>query len=80
VNASSQGAEILHEAGGGRLVAPEDPAALAAAAAWFMGLPQEQVSALGTRNRAYAEAHFDQRKILAAHEDFMFGAGATSAR
>jgi colanic acid biosynthesis glycosyl transferase WcaI len=76
VNASSQGAEILREADGGRLVAPEDPAALAAAAAWFMELPQEQLRAFGTRNRAYAEAHFDQRKILAAHEDFMFGVGA----
>jgi hypothetical protein len=27
---------------------------------------------LGARNRAYAEAHFDQRKILGAHEEFMF--------
>jgi len=81
VNAGSQGAEILREADGGRLVAPEDPAALAAAAAWFMELPQEQLRAFGTRNRAYAEAHFDQRKILAAHEDFMFGmAASTSSR
>jgi glycosyltransferase involved in cell wall biosynthesis len=73
VNASSQGAEILREADGGRLVAPEDPAALAAAAAWFMEQPQEQLRAFGARNRAYAEAHFDQRKILAAHEAFMTG-------
>jgi glycosyltransferase involved in cell wall biosynthesis len=71
VNASSQGAEILRAADGGRLVAPEDPSALAAAAAWFMELPQEQLRAFGTRNRAYAEAHFDQRKILAAHEAFI---------
>ena len=74
VNASSQGAEILREADGGRLVAPEDPQALAAAAAWFVALPPEQRTAYGRRNRAYAEAHFDQRKILAAHEEFMFGA------
>ena len=71
VNASSQGAEILGEADGGRLVAPEDPAALAAAAAWFMELPQAQRCAFGARNRAYAEAHFDQRKLLAAHEAFI---------
>jgi glycosyltransferase involved in cell wall biosynthesis len=74
VNASSQGAEILLEADGGRLVAPEDPEALAAAAEWFMGLSPEQLRGYGTRNRAYAETHFDQRKILAAHEEFMFGA------
>ena len=74
MNAGSQGAEILLEADGGRLVAPEDPQALAAAAEWFMGLSPEQLRGYGTRNRAYAEAHFDQRKIRAAHEDFMFGA------
>lgn len=78
VNASSQGAEILRDADGGRLVAPEDPAALAAAAAWFMELPQEQQRGFGRRNRAYAEVHFDQRKILAAHEEFMFGVGAAA--
>jgi colanic acid biosynthesis glycosyl transferase WcaI len=77
VNASSQGAEILREADGGRLIAPEDPAALADAAKWFMTLPPEQHRAFGARNRAYAEAHFDQRKILAAHEDFMFGAAGS---
>jgi colanic acid biosynthesis glycosyl transferase WcaI len=74
VNAGSQGAEILLEADGGRLVEPEAPHALAAAAEWFMGLSPEQLRGYGTRNRAYAEAHFDQRKILAAHEEFMFGA------
>ena len=78
VSASSQGAEILREADGGRIVAPEDPAALAEAAGWFMKLPAERVREFGARNRAYAEAHFDQRKIVAAHEDFMFGAGATA--
>jgi hypothetical protein len=43
-----------------------------------MKLPAERVREFGARNRAYAEAHFDQRKIVAAHEDFMFGAGATA--
>ena len=74
VNDGSQGAEILREADGGRLVAPEDPQALAAAAAWFMTLAPEQLRGFGARNRAYAESHFDQRRILAAHEAFMFGA------
>ena len=71
----------LLEANGGRLVAPEDPDALAAAADWLMGLSPEQLRGYGTRNRAYAEAHFDQRKILAAHERFMFGGrGRAGAR
>ena len=74
VNAGSQGAEILREANGGRIVAPEDPAAVAEAAQWFMMLSAEERRAFGLRNRAYAEAHFDQRKILAAHEHFMLGA------
>ena len=80
VNTSSQGAEILREADGGRLVAPEDKRALAAAAAWFMALPPEEMKAYGARNRAYAEAHFDQRKILAAHEEFMFGCDGAAVR
>jgi glycosyltransferase involved in cell wall biosynthesis len=71
VNARSQGAEILREAGGGRLVPPEDPGALAEAARWFMEQPAAELEAFGVRNRSYAEMHFDQRKILAAHEAFM---------
>jgi len=80
VNAGSQGAEILRDADGGRLVAPEDPQALATAAAWFMALPAEELKGYGARNRAYAAAHFDQRKILAAHEEFMFGCGGATVR
>ena len=76
VNASSQGAEILRDADGGRLVPPEDPAALAAAAQWFAELSPAQLRGFAARNRAYAEAHFDQRKILAAHETFMLRATA----
>lgn len=80
VNASSQGAEILRDADGGRIVAPEDPDALAAAARWFTELPAEQRQAFGTRNRSYAEKHFDQRKTLAAHERFMFGVNGSGRR
>jgi colanic acid biosynthesis glycosyl transferase WcaI len=74
VNPGSQAAEILNEADGGLLIAPEDPSALAAAAEWFLAQPPDHLCILGTRNRAYAEAHFDQQKILAEHEQFMFGA------
>lgn len=74
VNPGSQAAEILNEADGGLLIAPEDPSALAAAAEWFRAQPPDHLRILATRNRAYAEAHFDQQKILAEHEQFMFGA------
>jgi len=71
VNPGSQAAEILREADGGALVAPEDPEALSAAAQWFMTQSREALTAFGERNRSYAEVHFDERKIVAAHEDFM---------
>jgi glycosyltransferase involved in cell wall biosynthesis len=74
VNPDSQAAEILRAADGGPIVAPEDPEALAAAARWCAAQVRETLAALGHRNRAYAEAHFDQRKILAAHEDFLLTA------
>ncbi len=73
VNATSQAAEILREAGGGLVVAPEDPDALARAAAWFAAADAPTLDAFAARNRAYAEQHFDQRKILAAHEAFLLG-------
>jgi putative colanic acid biosynthesis glycosyltransferase WcaI len=71
VNPGSQAAEILREADGGALVSPEDPEALSAAVQWFMAQSQEALTAFGERNRAYAEEHFDERKIVAAHEAFM---------
>jgi glycosyltransferase involved in cell wall biosynthesis len=80
VNAGSQGSEILREADGGRIVAPENPAALADAARWFMEQSAEQLETFGRRNRTYAEAHFDQRKILAAHEQFILGPDRTAVR
>lgn len=71
VNPTSQAAEIVRDADGGILVAPEDPEALSAAARWFRTQNADTMAAFGARNRAYAEAHFDQRKIVAAHEAFM---------
>lgn len=71
VNPTSQAAEIVRDADGGMLVTPEHPEALAAAARWFAGENAETLEGFGARNRAYAEEHFDQRKIVAAHEAFM---------
>jgi colanic acid biosynthesis glycosyl transferase WcaI len=71
VNPTSQAADILREADGGILVAPEDPAALADAARWCSAAPAATLKSFGARNRAYAEQHFDGRRIVAAHERFM---------
>ena len=83
VNPTSQAAEIVREANGGMLVVPEDPEALSASARWFMTQSGETLAAFAARNRAYAEEHFDQRRIVAAHEALMLkviDAGSTSAR
>lgn len=79
VNTGSQAADILREAGGGILVAPDDPGALAAGARRVASMDSAALEQFGTRNRQYAEIHFDQRKILAAHETFML-AGITGTR
>jgi colanic acid biosynthesis glycosyl transferase WcaI len=71
VNPASQAAELLLEADGGVLVAPEDPAALGAAAHELSEACAERLGVFGARNRAYAERHFDERHVLAAHERFM---------
>ena len=71
VNPGSQAARLLGEADGGVLVAPEDPNALAEAARWFSTADPVVLAAFSQRNRAYAEQHFDQRNIIAAHEHFI---------
>lgn len=73
VNSSSQGAEILREANGGMLVAPEDPLALVRGVEALMSAGPGPLAAMGARNRAYAEQQFDQRKILAEHEKLILG-------
>lgn len=71
VNSSSQGAEILRDANGGLLVAPEDPFALVRGVEALMNATPDALAAMGQRNRSYAERHFDQRKIVAQHEAFI---------
>ena len=70
VNPASQGAMLLREAGGGVIVPPENPGALA------MGVIRlrsdaETLKVMGQRNRQYAEKHFDRRQIFVAQEDFL---------
>jgi colanic acid biosynthesis glycosyl transferase WcaI len=71
VNPASQAARLLRKADGGVLVAPEDPNALAEAARWFTTAAPLVVAGFSQRNRRYAEQHFDQRNIIAAHEHFI---------
>ena len=70
-NPDSQAAQLLRDAGGGTLIAPEDPDALAAAALQFFRADADALRSLGERNREYAERHFDQRRILAEQEQFL---------
>ena len=70
VNPSSQGALLLGESQGGVIVAPENPAALAAAVKQLQALPTA-LQEMGRRNREYAEKHFDRRQIFAAQEAFL---------
>lgn len=74
VNPASQAAEIMRDAEGGLVVPPEDPAALVGAVRSLMSQPLEMHAALGARNRAYAEEHFDQRRILEGQEQFLLTA------
>jgi colanic acid biosynthesis glycosyl transferase WcaI len=71
VNALSQAAEILREADGGILVAPEDPIALVAGVEALASASPDALAGMSRRNRHYAERCFDQRAILAQHEQFM---------
>jgi len=70
VNTDSQGAQLLRESGGGRIVEPENPAALIEGLKELMQdkkIRQE----MGARNRAYAVEHFDRKKVLKVQEVFL---------
>jgi colanic acid biosynthesis glycosyl transferase WcaI len=70
VNASSQGAELLREAGGGRVVPPEHPAALAMAVR-EMSADAGALERMGRANRTYALEYFDERKVMQSLERFV---------
>jgi colanic acid biosynthesis glycosyl transferase WcaI len=71
VHPASQAAQLIRAADGGVLVAPEDAQALAEAARQLTASDRAALDAVGARNRAYAEQHFDERRVLAAQEAFM---------
>jgi colanic acid biosynthesis glycosyl transferase WcaI len=70
-NPESQAAQLLRNAGGGVLVEPEDPSALAVAARRLSSSDCATLRSLGELNRAYAEQHFDQEKVLSEQEQFL---------
>jgi colanic acid biosynthesis glycosyl transferase WcaI len=74
VHPASQAAQLVRAADGGVLVAPEDAQALAAAARQLAASDRAALDAVAARNRAYAEQHFDERRVLAAQEAFMVDA------
>jgi glycosyltransferase involved in cell wall biosynthesis len=70
-NPESQAAQLLRDAGGGLLIAPEDADALAMAARTLSTSGRDTLAAFGTRNRTYAEMNFDQQKVLVEQERFL---------
>jgi len=70
INKNSQAAMVIRKAGGGLIIEPEDPCALANGVKLMMSNPKKS-NRMAKLNRAYAEQHFDQRKILAMQEQFL---------
>ena len=67
VNPESQAAVIIRDALGGVIVPAEDPAALAAAVA-DLRTRRDELATMASRNRAYAERHFDRNTIVVAQQ------------
>jgi colanic acid biosynthesis glycosyl transferase WcaI len=67
VNPQSQAAGFVRDADGGLVVEPENAAALAAAVLRLLSSEQER-TAMGARNRMYAERRFDRSRIVRAQQ------------
>jgi colanic acid biosynthesis glycosyl transferase WcaI len=70
INANSQGAKLLREAGGGVIVEPENPTALVEGLKGLM-CDERVLKEMGERNRRYAVEHFDRKEILRTQEGFL---------
>ncbi len=69
VNASSQGAVLLRQSGGGEIVEPESPSALGDVVLRLLS-NRASLGGMGRANRMFAEENFDQRRILKLQELF----------
>lgn len=59
-----EGARVIHEAGAGLSVAPEDPKALAQAVLTLACMPEDERHAMGLRGLAYFQTHFERTMLL----------------
>jgi colanic acid biosynthesis glycosyl transferase WcaI len=64
VNASSEAARLIHDAGAGLIVPPEQPAALADAFRTLAAAPERR-TAMGVQGRRYVEQHYARDAVLA---------------
>jgi colanic acid biosynthesis glycosyl transferase WcaI len=72
VNGTSEAAALIQQSRGGVLVAPEDPAALAAAVVALSDPAREQErSAMAARSRQFAVERFDEKKVFSAQREFL---------
>lgn len=67
IHPMSEAAILMREAQAGFIVPPEDPQRLADAVRKLLASP-DNLDAIGQRNRAFAEKHFDQSVVNAAQE------------
>ncbi len=72
LNASSEVARVLEEAGAGRVVPAEDPPALQEAVQ-TLSRDAEGRRRMGVQGRAYARAHWDRDRILPEMEQMLLG-------
>jgi colanic acid biosynthesis glycosyl transferase WcaI len=75
LSAAGESAELVESTGAGVTVAPQDPAALAAALTDFAHRPEAVLQAIGTRGRA-AAVGFDRRAMVDAWLDLLGEASA----
>jgi glycosyltransferase involved in cell wall biosynthesis len=68
VHERSQGAVLLREADGGVVIEPDSPRTLADGVIRLRNVDPASRSAMGRRNRAFAEANFDRNQIVARQE------------
>jgi len=66
--------------GAGFSIPPEDPVAMAIALEKLAAMRPDERAALGRRARAYAETHFDVRKLAAVMEDILLKSVSDSLR
>jgi colanic acid biosynthesis glycosyl transferase WcaI len=71
VNPGSQGAQLLAQAGGGIVVEPESPTALAGGVDHLRSAGAPELRRMGRLNRAFAEQHLDERRIVLAQESIL---------